>query len=399
MAFSASPLFAAASREIQRNARKEFARSEFGRLLTHVQRQAKLRRGSTIGHEVLQRYGRDLDPRRAVRSLLQLPFGTVAGEIQRYSRGGLTKGLMDLLLGQMGPVGTILKSIVDRPAELKGGINQQLQAAANLLKAFGFEVTSPAGATVAGVGRGVEGVIDVLENLGYTVLPPGEEPKIGKRRRGEERAAGAGKGSEEQESTPFPFGISQKTKAGGDRRVVKVPMSSGVNRQFQANHPIVTGDMVRADSHHVYEYGYDIESAFLYVRFCADTQGVSDQKIPGSLYQYAEVTPEMFLAFHEARGSNEWIWDRLRIRGTVSGHQKPYRLVGIMGGYVPRQATLRADGEWFIKRQIKTTSGKWLESQKPEMLVRPLQGEPWTGRPQTPSRGAPNRAAPNRGAP
>jgi hypothetical protein len=153
--------------------------------------------------------------------------------------------------------------------------------------------------------------------------------------------------------------------------------------------------MVRADSYRVYEYGYDVESAFLYVRFVADTWGTEGQKLPGSLYQYAEVTPEMFLSFHTARGSNSWIWDHLRVRGTVSGHQKPYRLVGIMGGYVPRKATLKADGEWFIKRQIKTTSGKWLESQRPEMLVRPLAGKPWIGRPQSPNRGTPNTGRPD----
>jgi hypothetical protein len=40
-------------------------------------------------------------------------------------------------------------------------------------------------------------------------------------------------------------------------------------------------------------------------------------------------------------GPGSWVWDALRIRGTVSGHQKDYELVGIMGNYVPRKATVR----------------------------------------------------------
>lgn len=47
----------------------------------------------------------------------------------------------------------------------------------------------------------------------------------------------------------------------------------------------------------------------------------------GSLYQYAEVTPEEALVIYRAASPGGAVWDHLRVRGSVFGFQKPYQLV------------------------------------------------------------------------
>ena len=109
---------------------------------------------------------------------------------------------------------------------------------------------------------------------------------------------------------------------------------------------------------------------------------------PGPLYRYDGVSPDAFLSMLTAGSKGTWIWDNLRIRGTVSGHQKDYSLVGIMPtpeypeGYVPRKATVepimqyygvrgqplvqpRKLGvrEGFTEREVRTGRGQMLRSQ------------------------------------
>jgi hypothetical protein len=119
-----------------------------------------------------------------------------------------------------------------------------------------------------------------------------------------------------------------------------------------------------------------------------------------------------------------WVWDHLRIRGTVSGHQKDYELAGIVGGYVPRKATYgplmqagdgwrqmsgkdrkagrKADyvGEIFLPRKKFTVQRNWVTSIKPlspaygstgDEDSGPNRGKPNNGRPAGPNRGTPNR--------
>ena len=116
------------------------------------------------------------------------------------------------------------------------------------------------------------------------------------------------------------------------------------------------------------------------MRFSAKDQDGSPAG-PGSLYRYSGVTPEEFLSLYNLRdgggggGPGDWVWDHLRVRGTVSGHQKDYELVGVMSGYVPRKATVkpimeqgRSVGfkEVFIPRRVKSLEGQWMRSSRPE---------------------------------
>lgn len=123
------------------------------------------------------------------------------------------------------------------------------------------------------------------------------------------------------------------------------------------------------------------------------------------MYRYSPVEPELFDELYKTRRGGDghggsstpgtWIWSNLRIRGTISGHQKDYALVGVMQQYVPRKATVHPDmGEILVERQVRTTEGKWLKSRSGTEGVGNVirggnvnRGAARTGRPGAPNRG------------
>lgn len=100
----------------------------------------------------------------------------------------------------------------------------------------------------------------------------------------------------------------------------------------------------------------------------------------GPTYAYRDVPIELFRAFRTAASKGKFVWDHVRVRGTVSGHRFPYELIGVVNGYVPRQAGLKRGqaGEFFLRRtwtgyKRNRQTGKLekvtLQSQLPERLV------------------------------
>lgn len=150
--------------------------------------------------------------------------------------------------------------------------------------------------------------------------------------------------------------------------------------------PIYRGKMQEVDSSNVHSIGFlwnDREPANgrLLVRFWHKESG--KQKTPGATYVYERVHPNVFELFRDAASKGKWVWDRLRIRGTVSGHQYDYRLFSISNNYVPRQATRIGNQEWFVPRKIRVERpskfGEFKEitsltSALPRELVRTLPG-------------------------
>ncbi len=230
-----------------------------------------------------------------------------------------------------------------------------------------------------------EGLADLLRRQGYLVLRPEELPPAAAQALAEQLRRRGEVASQEITRTGLPFGIDPLTRRGERRKSVTLPFPGGRRRRFPVDHPIVTGQMVRTpQSSNVYSYGYDIENALLYVRFKApgkkNASGSRPDR-PGPLYQYRNVPPEVFLKLHEAASKGAAVWDLLRIRGTLSGHQYDYALVGITGNYVPRRATLTPQGEAFLRRQVQTLGGQWLESGLPDQLVRAFPTRPDRGSP------------------
>lgn len=381
-----SPLFREAGKAVLDAARREFASTTTARLFGEVEWELRSpkREIDRLG-KALKRYS-NFGPRDALQELRGTQFGQFAREIERYARGdsGMRR-LLNQFLAELGPAGRMLRALTS--AQGKGEIDQLVQ----MLQVFGFEVLPPALARKRGeliTERGIEAAQQYLEQMGAKVTWPGDLPARGKEAR-------------------LPFGIPLEDAKGQPRQAVPLPMSEGPVQRFGMDHPIVTGEMVAAQSSNVHSFGYDIESAYLYVRFLGYVRGQKgfDGQIlragPGSLYRYSSVTPEEFLSLLAANSKGNWVWDHLRIRGTWSGHQKDYELVGVMENYVPRKSTVRRNPltgqfeEMFVQRRVRSIGGGWLSSALPTEVAGPLPwGEVDRGEPD---RGFPDRGEPDRG--
>lgn len=334
-----SPLFNQASKKLRTLARQQFSRTTFGRLLQDVEWAAAAPgRAPERIRGIVQRYGNP-SPQRMMRELMGTDFGSLVGELHRYAKGDPLSGVIHEFLSSLGPSGKLIKALISG-GSAKAGIERELQSAMALIRSFGGEVMPKPGGdwgTTEDAVRGIEAARQRLEGLGYTVMAPGERR---------------------------PARMPETQRRG---KQYEVPMSEGRGRRFPADHPIVTGEMVEAQSSNVHSFGYDQRDASLFVRFLGGSR--MERGGPGSLYRYANVTPEEFLSLYATRGggAGDWVWDHLRVRGTVSGHRKDYELVGITGNYVPRKATVMpvpggGVEEWFIRRQVKTHTGKWRKS-------------------------------------
>lgn len=80
---------------------------------------------------------------------------------------------------------------------------------------------------------------------------------------------------------------------------------------------------------------------------------------PGPTYAYLSVPPAVFTAMKSAQSKGKFVWDKLRVRGSIHGHQ--YRYVLTKGAlietsqgpnfYVPRKATKNG----FMQRAVAST--------------------------------------------
>lgn len=79
----------------------------------------------------------------------------------------------------------------------------------------------------------------------------------------------------------------------------------------------------------------------------------------GSTYAYYGVAPDVFSRMKGSASKGKFVWDTLRIRGTVYGHRYRYSLVaGQVAGtggkpYIPR----RASKTGFVSRSLSEVGG------------------------------------------
>lgn len=154
-------------------------------------------------------------------------------------------------------------------------------------------------------------------------------------------------------------------------------------------------------SDNVYAIAYDIRRSSLLVQYkhWAPPMPLGTQAGPGPVYEYKNVSIAEAHALFRATNVSQWLWDHVRVRGTWGGHKKPYRLVAMSGGYLPRKATMSNDGrEWFIRRFMTSAGGGSAVSQLPDRPAPPMG---FDGKPQwnywRPYRAAPYRGRPNNG--
>lgn len=187
---------------------------------------------------------------------------------------------------------------------------------------------------------------------------------------------------------------------GNDRVQIVRP---GYRGTFRVNDPILTGAMIPVRSSNVHSIGFRMDyhnpaaKSELIVRYLQqDKSGKSRVKVPGPTYAYKGVHPDLFESFRIANSKGKFVWDELRIRGTVVGHQYAYTLERMAQGYVPRRAALINGQQWFIKR-TKTahySDGSTAQVTSPLANQRLGSYRPTSNRP---NRGNPDRGRPNRG--
>lgn len=157
---------------------------------------------------------------------------------------------------------------------------------------------------------------------------------------------------------------------------------------------LVSREIRTPGSSNVYSYMWEHETprvGILYVTFKAwwpEMKGRSDS--PGPTYAYYDVPTRVYQQFRAAAAGSAGgaVWDYLRQRGSVHGHQYQYRIVaGTMvqdgGVYVPRKAT-RAGFKSRAVTNVGAGRRGFLRSSLPEQNF-------------LPDRARPNRAEPDRG--
>lgn len=307
-----------------------------------------------------------------IRALSTQDPVTAWAHVERYAASGSNEyKLLRELFDTLGPVGRVLGSILPKQGDDYNTLGDSLHQALNMLAAFSDQpevldslerILTTAGATVSWpTGRPVRAIIPT--GTGGVAFP--KSPK-------------AGITQPESSTQAEPPGYEQRVNTNATTFTV----SEGGNvHALAANHPAVTGEWVLTSaSSNVHSFAYDMDAHRLYIRFRDRAPpGESRPNTPGSIYAYYNVPIASFMGLFEAGSKGTWIWDNIRIRGTISGHRFDYSLVGIAGGYVPRKATLTAQGESYIGRSVFSDRGRQLRSSRPDQLVRALGRIPTNG--------------------
>jgi hypothetical protein len=349
-------LFKRASAEVRRSALKEFRNSPIGKVSKEIDGVLRLHRRT--GKSIDKLFG---NFEKAKKTRLGPALANMGiKELDRYAKqtvkSGVTDPIMSAFFDALGPFGKVLQQVTGGD-----GLQQSLDAASGLLRAFGYETLSPPGSK--GRKGELDRMADALRQAGYNVEAPGQ------------------KASEAAGRMAITPGSEPGAKGRRQRKTVDVSIG-GKNKRIRKDDPMFTGEMVDVSSSNVHSVGYDAKSdqlGTLKVRFLQNNK-------PGPLYHYYSVPAEIFQTLRKSGHPGKVVWSKLRIEGTVSGHQYDYRLKGIVAGYVPRKAVFlggEARQEGFKPRGFASHDGQTFRSRLPMEVLR----------------GLPNRAAPNTGAP
>lgn len=194
--------------------------------------------------------------------------------------------------------------------------------------------------------------------------------------------------------SPQPSPFTRRKPAPGQTAPLPLP---GWEERVQpsrdtSDDDLLAGTMYDVESSNVHSIGMRIENpgdtkGQLLVRFLGQHEGGVRSGM-GALYGYDGVSVHAFRDFQHAGSKGGWVWDHLRVRGTVAGHRFPYELLGVtsafiasMGkrieNYVPRQAALKRgqSGQHFVNRTFRVGEirGGRMRSVSVESQLRPQQ--------------------------
>jgi hypothetical protein len=277
--------------------------------------------------------------------------------ITRYAANRL-RSLWDVMsVAGQGPLGDVVQALLRPQGKPLGTPEQELTALLNL-------------------------AAELIQSFGGKAQLPEWAQSIAQQRAADREARNRA------ETMPEEFGYRMTEPRG--RNVTSIPAPDRERRV-----PASDDEMILVNSSNVYAIGYRVDEqnpakGTLLVRYWSKENGLKTG--PGPTYAYFNVPRQVFEAFRLAASKGKFVWDRIRIRGTVSGHKFAYRLVGLgPNGYVPRQATRYGDKEYFIGRTVTSMSGQKYRSTKPDQLVRRLNSRQLARFRTMPNRGTPNR--------
>jgi hypothetical protein len=187
----------------------------------------------------------------------------------------------------------------------------EMEVFANLLKASGYGVTAPGESFFAPTGVKEEEISSAVQ----------QEIERQEKQERERRVMGRLPGwprSHEAEDIPARAPVEEEEEPLTNMQTEMIPVSST----------------------NVHSIGFRYRTrdiGTLLVRFLGTTPD-GHRGGPGGLYEYFDVPSILFERFKQAGSKGKFVWDELRIRGTISGHQYQYDLAGVVNDYVPRRA-------------------------------------------------------------
>lgn len=353
-------------------AQEAFGRSPLGQVIKQAQNARRLLGvvSSSPSTAAIQQIGASVgagDVAGLTRALSQADPNAAWAWVERYAASGANEHrLLHGLLNSLGPVGRVLATLLpDASRAGYGGLGQNLSEAIGMMRAFGDqpEVLDALEQILTGAGAQVTWPNGKPTRAAQPKELPPVPSRPGKR-------AGQRSGDQTPEEQP---GRVQGISTGATAVTIS---EGGAVHSLPADHPALTGAWIETpESSNVFAFSFDIDAHRLYVRF--KDRAPKGEKVrshePGAIYAYYNVPLTLFQSMLDAGSKGGWVWDNLRIRGTVSGHRYDYSLVGVSGGYVPRKATMTPEGESYIGRTVFSDRGRQLRSSRPDQLVRPLQ--------------------------
>jgi len=158
------------------------------------------------------------------------------------------------------------------------------------------------------------------------------------------------------------------------------------------------------NSSNVHSYGYDLASTTLYVRYLSanldakkvkfkrnDAGGLQHVSVgrgafrgrsskPGPMYAYFGVPSRVFKSMQAAVSKGKFVWDALRVRGSIWRHQYSYKLVAAGVAHIGKDSAGRADSilyvprrasrKGFVRRELGVASGQTIQSNMSRTISR-----------------------------
>lgn len=333
----------------------------------------------------------------------------MAESVERMAREQ-ANSLVSQVLNSLGTPGQLLQSwLRGREGEQSlNPIKQNIQQALGMLSQFAPQLMDDPVTPEQAGGRRVE---DWFEGAAVPDLPA-IQPRQPNQPRARQnppsfpgRNSGGSGGNRLPPATDYALGPHPNVRILSDGRwEIRGP---GYHRILVPDDPVLTGVMVAVQSSNVHSIGFRFNFDYplkskLIIRYKQKNRlGSRSGTVGGPTYEYDDVHPDWFEDLQQVGSKGKWVWDHLRIRGTVAGHQYSYTLTRAAQGYLPRRALVNNGIQRFRRRQRTAV----YSDGRTEILTSPLPNavvgrySPTAHRPNVGNmdRGRLERGTPNRG--